>query len=67
MTGQQLFDKYTFKDDEYAQTLFTARMIVADDEVFFKNLEEAERLGKKIAIVELPEGLVGEHSEIELI
>lgn len=67
MTGQQLFDKYTFKDDEYAQTLFTARLITADDEIFFKKLEEAEKLGKKISIVELPEDLIGEHSQIELI
>ena len=67
MTGQQLFDKYTFEDNEYAQTLFTARMIIADDDVFFKKLEEAENLGKKISIVEIPEDLVGEHSQIEII
>ncbi|WP_159467966.1 hypothetical protein [Dyadobacter sp. 3J3] len=67
MTGQELFDKYTDLKNEYAQTLWTARMVMADDEVFFKKLEEAESQGKKIGLVELPEGIVGEHSEIEFI
>lgn len=52
MTGQEIFDKYQDEDPEYSQTLYSARMIVADDEAFFKQLESAEETGKRVGIVE---------------
>lgn len=67
MTGKKIFDNYQKNWGEYAQTLMTAIMIVADDDKFFTMLEKAEREGKKISIVELPEGILGEPSEVQII
>jgi hypothetical protein len=67
LKGEELFEKYASKWGEYAQTLFTARMVVADDEKFFKALEKAEKEGKKIALVEHPEGIFGEPYDIEIV
>jgi hypothetical protein len=67
MTGQEIFENYQKNWDEYAQTLMTAMMIVADDDKFFAMLERAEKEGKKISIVELPEDVFGEPGEIEII
>jgi hypothetical protein len=67
MTGKQIFENYQKNWGEYAQTLMTAILIVADDEKFFAMLEKAEREGKKIALVELPEGILGQPYKVELI
>jgi hypothetical protein len=52
MNGREIFDKYEKSDPEYSQTLYTARMVLADDDAFFKKLEEAEKAGKRLAVVE---------------
>lgn len=66
MTGKQLFEKYTDAGGEYAQTLMTAIMAIGDEDLF-DALEKAEKEDKKIALVELPDGIVGEPSEIEIV
>lgn len=66
MTGKQLFEKHTDAGGEYAQTLFTALMAVGYAELF-NALEAAEKEGKKVSLVELPENILGEPTEIELV
>jgi len=72
MTGKELFEYYTlYRDysgderDEYAQTLFTALLIVGEGKLY-RFLEDAEEHDKKIRLVE-DKNVDGAPYDIELI
>jgi len=50
MTGRQLLEFLTFQPGEYAQTLMTAFVSIGED--LFPMLEECQRTGKRIAILD---------------
>lgn len=49
-TGELLFEYYTSKQDDYAQTLGTAFMEVGDK--LYGMLEQAQKTGKRITLKE---------------
>ena len=50
LTGQELFDIYLSRNDEYSSILLTAYVEIGDD--LFPLLEKAERLGKKVTLIQ---------------
>ena len=50
LTGQELFDIYLSRHDEYSSILLTAYVEIRED--LFPLLEKAERLGKKVTIIQ---------------
>lgn len=54
-SGEVLFEYYVYgsKDEDYAQTLKTAFNLIGED--LFKKLEQAEKEGKRIEVVDDPD------------
>ncbi len=50
LSGRELFDIYLSRNDEYSSVLLTAFVEIGDD--LFPLLEKAERLGKKVTLIE---------------
>lgn len=56
LSGSELFDFYTSEFTDYRQTLFQAHLQIGD--TLFAMLEECEKTGKKIAIIEVSKGVI---------
>lgn len=56
LTGSELFEYYTSRNDEYASNLLTAYAQIKEG--IFNMLEEAQKKGKRIAIDEEIPGVI---------